>query len=75
MNFQLIVLFLLIFNFSHLDVAENWISTSQDPAIPVMEGIINFHNHIMTFLTVIVVFVAWFAFRAIVLFEEKAKPL
>ena len=49
MNFQLIVLFLLIFNFSHLDVAENWISTSQDPAIPVMEGIINFHNHIMTF--------------------------
>lgn len=75
MNFQLIGLFFLIFNFSHLDAAENWALSFQDPATPIMEGIINFHNHIMTFLTVIVVFVAWFMFRAIVLFEEKAKPL
>ena len=74
MNFQLIGLFLLIFNFSHLDAAENWALTFQDPATPIMEGIINFHNHIMTFLTVIVVFVAWLMFRAIVLFEEKANP-
>jgi cytochrome c oxidase subunit 2 len=74
MNFQLIGLFLLIFNFSHLDAAENWALTFQDPATPIMEGIINFHNHIMTFLTVIVVFVAWLMFRAIVLFEEKVNP-
>jgi cytochrome c oxidase subunit 2 len=39
-----------------------------------MEGIINFHNHIMTFLTIIVVFVAWLLARAIVLFEENVNP-
>jgi cytochrome c oxidase subunit 2 len=74
MNFQIIGLFFLIFNFSHLDAAENWALTFQDPATPIMEGIINFHNHIMTFLTVIVVFVAWLMVRAIVLFEEDTNP-
>jgi cytochrome c oxidase subunit 2 len=39
-----------------------------------MEGIINFHNHIMIFLTVIVVLVAWLMGRAIVLFEENVHP-
>ena len=37
----------------------------------VMEGIINFHNHIMIFLTVIVVFVSWLLLRSIILFDEK----
>jgi len=74
MNFQLIGLFLLIFNFSHLDAAENWALSFQDPATPIMEGIINFHNHIMIFLTIIVVFVAWLMARAIVLFEENVNP-
>jgi cytochrome c oxidase subunit 2 len=74
MNFQLIALFFLIFNFSHLDAAENWALSFQDPATPIMEGIINFHNHIMTFLTVIVVLVAWLMYRAIVLFNENVHP-
>jgi len=74
MNFQFIALFFLIFNFSHLDAAENWALTFQDPATPIMEGIINFHNHIMIFLTVIVVFVAWLMARAIILFEENVNP-
>jgi len=74
MNFQLIGLLFLIFNFSHLDAAENWALTFQDPATPIMEGIINFHNHIMVFLTVIVVFVSWLMARAIILFEENANP-
>jgi cytochrome c oxidase subunit 2 len=39
-----------------------------------MEGIINFHNHIMIFLTVIVVLVAWLMGRAIVMFEENVHP-
>ena len=74
MNFQLIGLFFLIFNFSHLDAAENWALSFQDPATPIMEGIINFHNHIMTFLTVIVVFVSWLMARAIILFHEDTNP-
>jgi cytochrome c oxidase subunit 2 len=74
MNFQFIGLFFLIFNFSHLDAAENWALSFQDPATPIMEGIINFHNHIMIFLTVIVVLVAWLMGRAIVLFEENVHP-
>jgi|TARA_B110000459_G_scaffold181571_1_gene209065 cytochrome c oxidase subunit 2 len=49
---------LFIFNFSYLDAATNWDLSFQDPATPIMEGIINFHNHIMIFLTAIVVFVA-----------------
>jgi cytochrome c oxidase subunit 2 len=74
MNFQLIGLFFLIFSFTNLDAAENWALTFQDPATPIMEGIINFHNHIMVFLTVIVVFVAWLMARAIVLFDENINP-
>ena len=74
MNFQLIGLFFLIFNFSHLDAAENWALSFQDPATPIMEGIINFHNHIMTFLTVIVVFVSWLMARTILLFHEDTNP-
>jgi len=74
MNLQFIGLFFLIFNFSHLDAAENWALSFQDPATPIMEGIINFHNHIMIFLTVIVVFVSWLMARAIILFEENKNP-
>jgi len=75
MNFQLIGLFFLIFNFSRLDAAENWALSFQDPATPIMEGIINFHNHIMIFLTVIVVLVAWLMARAIILFDESVHPI
>ena len=74
MNFQFIGLFFLIFNFSHLDAAENCALSFQDLATPILEGISNFHNHIMTFLTVIVVFVSWLMARAIILFNEETNP-
>ena len=68
---------LFIFNFSCLDAATNWDLSFQDPATPIMEGIINFHNHIMIFLTAIVVFVAWLMARAVILFDESVtiKPI
>lgn len=62
---------IILFNITVLDAAENWVLSFQSPATPVMEGIINFHNHIMIFLTVIVVFVAWLLLRSIILFDEK----
>ncbi len=58
---------------SFLDMAEPWQLGFQDPATPVMEGIINFHNDLMFFLIVITVFVVWMMFRVITLFNEKKK--
>ena len=53
------------------DAARPWQMDFQDPATPIMEGIINFHNHIMFFITVIVVFVSWLMVRCVYLFEES----
>jgi cytochrome c oxidase subunit 2 len=66
-------IFILIFNFSYLDIAKNWALSFQDPATPIMEGIVNFHNQIMIYLTVIVVFVAWLMLRSIMLFEKSVN--
>ena len=52
------------------DASRPWQMTLQDPATPIMEGIVNFHNHIMFFITVIVVFVSWLMARCVYLFEE-----
>ena len=50
----LIVTFLIFSTtFAFNDAPEPWQFGFQDPATPIMEGIINFHNHIMFFLTVI----------------------
>lgn len=61
-------------NITLLDVAEQWQCGFQDPATPVMEGIINFHHDLMFFLIIIVVFVSWMLGRIIFLFSmEKNK--
>ena len=54
-----------------LDVAEPWQLSFQDPATPVMEGIINFHHDLMFFLIATTVFVCWLLFQCITLFDEK----
>ena len=36
-----------------LDVAESWGLNFQDPATPIMEGIMEFHNHLMFFIVLI----------------------
>ena len=41
----------------YLDVAEDWQLGFQDPATPIMEGIINLHHDLMFFLCVISIFV------------------
>ena len=66
--------FLLILFFGPVvfcDAATPWQLFFQDPATPIMEGIINFHNHIMFSLTIIAVFVSWLLMRCIYLFEES----
>jgi len=57
-----------------MDLAEPWQINFQDPATPVLEGIIDFHNDLMILLTVIGVMVFWVMGRCIVLFENNPNP-
>jgi cytochrome c oxidase subunit 2 len=56
----------MIFSFfdfiTFLDSAKRWQINFQDPATPVMEGLIDLHHHIFFFLVVILFFVLWLMF-------------
>lgn len=67
---NLILLNFALAPFCFLDAARPWQIGFQDPATPIMEGIINFHNHIMFFLFMIITFVSWLMFRCLYLFIE-----
>jgi len=41
----------------YLDASERWQLGFQQPATPISEGILNFHNDLMFFIVVIAVFV------------------
>jgi len=64
---------LIFFKISYFDSAYNWSFSFQDPSTPIMEGIINFHNHTMFFLIFIVIFVGWLIIRSLFLFNEKVN--
>ena len=55
--------FFFIFNgalVSSCDAADNWQLGLQDPATPMMEGILNFHNHLMFLVGIgILLLVTW----------------
>jgi len=53
-----------------LDFAEPWQLTFQDPASPIMEGIIDLHHDIMFFLVLIIVFILWMLMRIVYYFGE-----
>lgn len=55
----------------YFDIAEDWQLGFQDPATPIMEGIINLHHDLMFFLCVISVFVTWMLFRTLWHFSYK----
>ena len=57
------------------DAPENWQLGFQDPATPIMEGIINLHHDLMFFLCVILTFVAWMLFRTLWYFEQKQNSI
>jgi cytochrome c oxidase subunit 2 len=52
-----------------MDAAGSWQYSFSDPATPIMEGIINFHNDLMFFVVAIVIFVVWMLFRCVALFK------
>ena len=59
----------------YLDIAEDWQLGFQDPATPIMEGIINLHHDLMFFLCVISIFVTWMLFRTLWHFNSKQNKI
>jgi cytochrome c oxidase subunit 2 len=54
------------------DAGESWQLGFQDPATPIMEGIINFHNDLMVIIVVIMVFTTWILVRCWTFFIRKS---
>lgn len=52
-----------------LDAAHPWQLGFQDPATPVMEGIIHFNNQLMFLMILIACFVGWMLYRSLILFS------
>lgn len=52
-----------------LDSARSWQTNFQDPATPIMEGLIDLHHHIFFFLIIILVFVLWLVLSVLFYFH------
>jgi cytochrome c oxidase subunit 2 len=61
------------FTFAFLDAATPWQIGFQDPATPIIIGIIHFHNHLIFFLVIIATFVLWLIARALILFDKSSN--
>jgi cytochrome c oxidase subunit 2 len=61
--------------FAYCDAAEEWQVGIQDPATPVAEGMIFFHNYLMFFLIFIGAFVFWMLYQIIILYNDEANPV
>jgi len=66
--------FLNSFFYSYCDVAESWQLGIQDPATPILEGMIFFHNYLMIFLIVIGFIVFWVLYKIIINFNSVTSP-
>ena len=62
-------------SFTFCDAAEPWQLGLQDPATPVVEGMLHFHNYIMLFLIVIGLFVVWMLYQIYISFSEEVNPV
>ena len=60
---------------SFCDSSEPWQLGFQDPATPIMEGIINLHHDLMFFIVVISIFVTWMLIRTIWLFDLSKNKI
>ena len=61
------------FSTCFLDAPVHWQIGFQDPASPIITGIIHFHNHLIYYLLLIGTFVVFLLFRAWLLFKTS-KP-
>jgi cytochrome c oxidase subunit 2 len=67
--------FAYFFNISFTDYAHPYQVSFQDPASPVMEGIITLHHDLLYILTIIGVAVGWVLFRTTYLFYHTNNPV
>ena len=63
----------LIKVYRKLKLAESHANGFQDPATPIMEGIISFNGLLMTFMLLIACFVGWFLYQSSTLCNEQAN--
>jgi cytochrome c oxidase subunit 2 len=54
-----------IFIYSYCDVAQTWQLGTQDPATPIAEGMLFFHNYLMYYVISIGLFVYWLLYVAL----------
>jgi len=75
---QKYIIFILFFiNFNLCDYSYPWQISFQDPATPIMEGIISLHHDLMFILTIIGFTVIWFLLRTTYLFyyQKNTKAI
>jgi cytochrome c oxidase subunit 2 len=68
-------LFMIVPTIATADAPEPWQIGFQDPATPVMQGIIDLHHDIFFFMIVILVFVIWMLSRTLYHFHHKRNPI
>ena len=59
---------------AYLDYAEPWQLGFQDPASPIMEGIIDFHYDVMFVMVVLGGLVGWVMLRTMLFYSESRHP-
>lgn len=72
MKFENIIINKLI---SYCDAPESWQLGIQDPATPIAEGMIFFHNYLMFFLIFIGIFVFWMLSEILLRFNSVENPI
>lgn len=75
MNIFFVSILNFIFPQAATDAAEPWQIGFQDPATPVMQGLINLHHDIFAFMVFILLFVVWMLIRAIIKFDVAKNPV
>jgi len=61
--------------YAYCDAAEPWQLMFQDPATPIAEGMIFFHNYLMFFIIFIGILVVWMLYQIVTNFNEIANPI
>jgi cytochrome c oxidase subunit 2 len=69
------LLFLVSPIFIYADAPENWQVGFQDPATPVMQGLIDLHHDLLFFIIVILIFVIWMGTRTLYHFHHTKNPI
>lgn len=70
-----LLLFLAFFpSLAFGDAPEPWQMSFQDPATPIMQGIIDLHHDILFFMAAILVFVLWILCRTMYHFSRRRNP-